>query len=393
MSSSMANSSSASTEISAPSALSEAAVQSAAPIAGVHIQALDGIRGLAIVLVLFFHYGRSARDFGFQNPLLSASEFGWVGVDLFFVLSGFLITGILYDARGSKKYFRNFYARRSLRIFPLYYLALVVVLVLAALWPGAGVWPTFSPLWFVFYLSNVAMITQAPLGAGILSHFWSLAIEEHFYLFWPVLVFFAARQRLMAIAAGLLVFSLSLRVMLAFSGAMSPEAFYFLTPLRLDGLVVGAICSLAVRGAEGVMPWSRAGWMAMLGGGAAVLLIVLFARTLSYHNIAMQTFGFTFLAVAFGGLLLVTLSFGPANRIFSHPVLRWFGRYSYGLYVWHPIVNVLLFYTSIKALFGVQGALASLLYLVFAFSMTLAVALASYHFMEKKFLSYKSRFH
>lgn len=364
----------------------------ATPIAGAHVGALDGVRGLAILLVLVFHYGRSARGFGLENPILTASEFGWVGVDLFFVLSGFLITGILYDAKGSEKYFRNFYARRSLRIFPLYYLALAVVFVLAALWPSAGVWPTFNPLWFVFYLSNVAMVTEAPLSAGILGHFWSLAIEEHFYLAWPLIVLLASRRQLMAIAAGLVVFSLTARVLLGLSGAPS-QALYVLTPLRFDALAVGAICSLAIRGQGGLAPLIRPAWIAMLSCGAAVVLIVLLTRSFSPDNGPMQMFGFTPLAFAFGGMLLVGLSFRPANLVFSHPILRWFGRYSYGLYVWHPIINVILFYTPLKAALGIEGTLSSILYLVFSFIVCLAVALASYHLWEKRFLAYKRRFH
>lgn len=363
-----------------------------APVAGVHVGALDGVRGLAILLVLVFHYGRSARGFGLQNPLLTASEFGWIGVDLFFVLSGFLITGILYDAKGSENYFRNFYARRSLRIFPLYYLALIVVLALAAVWPSAGIWPDFSPLWFVFYLSNVAMVSAAESDAGILGHFWSLAIEEHFYLVWPLCVLLATRRQLMAIAAGLLLLALAARLLLGLSGAASAEAMYVLTPLRLDPLAVGAICSLAVRGPAGLAPLIRPAWIAMLAGGTAVVLIVLLT-SLSPNNLVMQMYGFTPLAVAFGGMLLVALSFRPANQAFCNPVLRWFGRYSYGLYVWHPIINVLLFCAPVTAALGIEGPEDSVPYLAFAFLASLAAALASYHLWEKRFLAYKHRFH
>src|SRR5690606_1138888 len=158
-------------------------------------------------------------------------------------------------------------------------------------------------------------------------------------------------------------------------------------------LAVGAFCSLALRGPDGLRPLVRPAWIAMIGGGAIIVLIVLLARSLRYDTAVMETFGFTSLAVAFGGMLLVSLSFRPANLIFSNPMLRWFGRYSYGLYVWHPIINMVLFYTSLKTALGVDTPLESVLYLLLAFVATIAVALASYHLWEKTFLSYKSRFH
>src|SRR5690606_31073013 len=159
--------------------------------------------------------------------------------------------------------------------------------------PSAAIWPTISPLWFVFYLSNVAMVTQAPLDAGVLGHFWSLAIEEHFYLAWPIIVLMATLRRLMSIAAALLAFSLTVRVVWSMSGTAPPGALYLLTPLRLDALAVGAFCSLALRGPDGLRPLVRPAWIAMIGGGAIIVLIVLLARSLRYDTAVMETFGFT----------------------------------------------------------------------------------------------------
>jgi peptidoglycan/LPS O-acetylase OafA/YrhL len=303
-----------------------------------------------------------------------------------------LITGVLYDARGSRNYFRNFYARRALRIFPLYFLALGVVILLSALWPSAGIWPEFNPLWFVFYLSNVAQVIQAPLSAGTLSHFWSLAVEEHFYLAWPMVVFLATRRQLISIAAGVLIFCLCARLMLKLSGEASPYAIYRITPLRLDGLAVGAICSLAVRGPGGLTPLIRPAWMAALGGGAALVLVGSLTGSFDYYSWLMQEVGYTSLAIAFGGLLLIVLGVKPANDAFSNPLMRWFGRYSYGLYVWHPIINVILFYTPLKAALDVEGAVDSIIYLLFAFATALGMAFGSYHLLERPFLRLKEQF-
>jgi peptidoglycan/LPS O-acetylase OafA/YrhL len=106
----------------------------------------------------------------------------------------------------------------------------------------------------------------------------------------------------------------------------------------------------------------------------------------------MQTVGYTSLAIAFGGLLLIVLGFKPANDAFSNPLMRWFGRYSYGLYVWHPIVNVILFYTPLKAALDIEGPVDSTIYLLFAFATALGVAFASYHLLEQPFLRLKKQF-
>jgi peptidoglycan/LPS O-acetylase OafA/YrhL len=368
-----------------------AAEVKARPLSGVHIGALDGIRGLAIILVLIFHYGQSAKAFGFKSPLLIPTGFGWCGVDLFFVLSGFLITGILYDSRTSEKYFRNFYARRMLRIFPLYYGAFLIVVAFSLLWPSAGVWGTHSPLWVAFYLSNFLMAAKGEAAVGILAHYWSLAIEEHFYLIWPFIVWFGTRRHLMLAACALVLGSLLLRIAAA-AADVNPFAVYIVTFTRFDALSIGAICALAVRGPRGVAGVVPAGWAAMLGGGAAVLLLIVGRHTLDHSDVVMRTIGYTLLAITFGGAIVVGLSWRFLNAVFNFAVLRWFGRYSYGMYVWHPIVNVLLYYTSIRAALGIEGSLAGGLYILFSFVLMVLVSLASYHFWEQPFLRLKDRF-
>jgi peptidoglycan/LPS O-acetylase OafA/YrhL len=130
----------------------------------------------------------------------------------------------------------------------------------------------------------------------------------------------------------------------------------------------------------------------MLGGSAAVALISLLIGSFDNESGVMQTVGYTCVAFAFGGLLLVVLSCKPANDAFSNPLMCWFGRYSYGLYVWHPIINVILFYTPVRAAMGVEGSTAGVLYLLSAFVISLGVSLASYHLVELPFLRLKRRF-
>jgi peptidoglycan/LPS O-acetylase OafA/YrhL len=361
-------------------------------LAGVHVGALDGVRGIAILLVLIFHYGRSADTFGFDHPLLTLTGIGWCGVDLFFVLSGFLITGILYDSRGSENFFRNFYARRALRIFPLYYGVFLLVAILAVVWPEGGVWPTTSLWWIAAYLTNVVMAVEGPETPGILSHYWSLAIEEHFYLVWPFVVAAFQRRTLMAIAAGMVVFALVLRVF-ALGQGMSPDSVYVLTPMRVDALAAGAFCALAVRGPDGIAPWVRPAWFAALGCGAAMMLIIIVRRSVDSADFAIMTIGYTLLAGAFAGTLIVGITWRVLNGVLNNGILRWFGRYSYGLYVWHVLINVLFFYTPLKAQFGIDEPAENIAYLFAVFCLVILVAYASYNLFEKRLLNLKKHFH
>jgi peptidoglycan/LPS O-acetylase OafA/YrhL len=364
----------------------------ATPLSGLHIGALDGVRGVAILLVLFYHLGRSAQGFGFQNIVLKASGFGWCGVDLFFVLSGFLITGILYDSRNSEFYFRNFYVRRILRIFPLYYAALLLVVLLAALWPQAGVWGTHSSLWIAFYLTNILLVAEGAAAAGIVSHFWSLAIEEHFYLVWPFVVRWGTRRQLMTAAAALAAGAFALRVALVLSGA-DVEAPYVLTPARIDALAIGALCALAVRGPAGPAGVARTALVTMLVSGASLLLVILGPTTVSYRDPVMQTAGYTLIAVASGAAIITGITWQPLKSVLDNAILRWFGRYSYGLYVWHAIVGVFFLYTPLKSAVGATGPTGSILLLFFSLVTTILLSVASYHLWEKPFLKLKTRFY
>ncbi|HEX6051682.1 MAG TPA: acyltransferase, partial [Gemmatimonadaceae bacterium] len=168
-----------------------------------HVPALDGVRGLAVALVLVCHV---AWDFSspsyMERGLIEVARAGWIGVDLFFVLSGFLITGILLDTRGGPKYFRHFYVRRTLRIFPLYYAILVGVFVITPLVAATRDRRWFTDIvdqqgWFWTYTSNVFLaVTGRWEQTGILGHFWSLAVEEQFYLIWPAVVLLLSPRQL-----------------------------------------------------------------------------------------------------------------------------------------------------------------------------------------------------
>jgi peptidoglycan/LPS O-acetylase OafA/YrhL len=180
-----------------------------------HLPALDGVRGLAILLVLLYHFvAQTTATNRLEAAVNWALGYGFLGVDLFFVLSGFLITGILYDSRADPGYFRTFYMRRVLRIFPLYYAVLAVVFFGVSLLPAlrgseiAGL--REHQAWAWLYGINVYLSIQGGWVLSYIEHFWSLAVEEHFYFIWPLVVWLlGARPRLlMGTALGLAAASL-----------------------------------------------------------------------------------------------------------------------------------------------------------------------------------------
>ncbi|MEQ9507124.1 MAG: acyltransferase [Hyphomonas sp.] len=354
-----------------------------------HIGALDGIRGLGVILVLLYHYGASASVFGLESVLFRVTGIGWSGVDLFFVLSGFLITGILYDSKGKKQYFRNFYARRTLRIFPLYYFAALAVITLNVIW-SHDLLGGANPLWTLLYVGNFQMAVQG--GGSVLDHFWSLAIEEQFYLLWPLVVLSLSRKKLMAVAVTMIILAPIMRTILVLND-VSNLAVYVLTPLRMDGLAMGALIALAVRGPRGISPLVPWAWGLGIAAATTFIIIVAIRRDLSNSDPVVLTVGISLLTIAYASVLVLSLTFRPLSVVMEQPFMRWFGKYSYGLYVWHPIVNMILLHSPLTERFGEITAWKAVALLVVAFTVSVLTALASYKFLESPLLRLKSRFH
>jgi peptidoglycan/LPS O-acetylase OafA/YrhL len=362
-----------------------------------HIPSLDGLRGLAIILVLLFHFtpeGGGRTLVGTMTRWIS--QLGWCGVDLFFVLSGFLITGILFDAKGSPHYFRNFYMRRVLRIFPLYYGVLLAVFVIVPLFH-----PMTSPEdrrlmqnqhWLWLYGANIpqAIGNDWPLENSWvkLNHFWSLAVEEHFYLVWPAIVFLFSRKTLMRICVACIVVALGLRCAAYFW--WNDTAAYVLTPCRMDELAMGALIALAARGAGGIGAMVRpARW---IGGALAIALGIIWYEAVEELN---YTVALSVLAALFGMLLVLAVGGKATSRIFSNRVLRFFGKYSYGIYVFHwmlsPMLKKHFSYVKLGAAIG-STFIGVGLSMMIAIGISVLVAILSWHLYEKHFLKLKRFF-
>ena len=363
---------------------------------GGHIPALDGLRGVAILLVLVLHFAPYAPGLHPPTVLLDrlylrVSGIGWTGVDLFFVLSGYLITGILYDTKGSKHYFRQFYARRFLRIFPLYYVALALFLIILP-WPHSfdsvirelrG-----DAVWYWTYLYNMRVAATGFLPSSALGHFWSLAVEEQFYLIWPIAVLWLGRKHLIVTCAVAVVAALVCRLALSSTGyVVLPDVWM---PARMDALAVGAFIALMVRVPNGLALMRR--WATSITVAASLPLAVLLR-----YNVGLLTVAHTLAALLFGAVLVLCLSaprIGALATVTTSPILRFFGRYSYALYVFH---HPLLWFKPIFSLAFVPTVFRSqlpayMLWLAISIGATVAIALVSWNLLEKPFLKMKKLF-
>jgi peptidoglycan/LPS O-acetylase OafA/YrhL len=275
-----------------------------------------------------------------------SAQYGWLGVDLFFVLSGFLITGVLLKARQDRKYYQNFYARRALRIFPVYYLAVVGALVIVpALHLGQGRasqggYPWTVQIWFWLNLSNL-LTAFHPLIVMPLTHFWSLAIEEQFYLVWPGCLRTFTTRGLIWLTAGLLIAGEVARNLpiVDRTAAQYPDFIYRLTPLHMDGLLCGALLALLLSNRNGAKPknWTAA-YMCLGGSILTSVLILAWLAKAAVWSLFIQRWAYLAAGLFFSSVVGLILDGGPSfwlSRLFSLRALRWVGALSYCLYVIH----------------------------------------------------------
>jgi peptidoglycan/LPS O-acetylase OafA/YrhL len=358
-----------------------------------HLPALDGLRGIAILAVFASHFSGGHNSGNFLIHLWSTvADAGWMGVDLFFCLSGFLITGILYDTRHAEKRKRNFYARRSLRIFPLYYGLLIGLFLLT---------PVLHLVWrpghllYLFYLGNLSPLVTPTLGwpgAYVsLEYLWSLAIEEQFYIVWPFVVWFVMdRRKLLNICFAVMLLVLVIRIAMVLHGA-DPFVVYSLLWTRADSLLCGAALALFLRGQGN--PRLPIKWLLPISASATLLMFVAVGSGLHKAPIVC-TIGFSVIAV-FSTCLVYCAALGDhwLAWVAKRATLRFFGRYSYGLYVYHGILLLLLQPLARPTQKFLHSELiGGVVYVLGVLSLTLCVALCSYHFFEKPILRQKIRF-
>jgi peptidoglycan/LPS O-acetylase OafA/YrhL len=366
-----------------------------------HVPALDGIRGLAIVAVLMRHVAYVFMQHGsITRWFLPVFQFGMWGVDLFFVLSGFLITGILIDTRAATNRARSFYGRRILRIFPVYYLTIAVVFVGEHFSPwiktAANLQNLPDHLSYLFYFQNfIPMWHHGLYPESIIGPFWSLAIEEQFYLIWPMVVWRLAPRSIVKVCAVALCSTLALRLILVpnFGDGIW---LYALTPTRADGLFVGAALAAIyrIRG-----EFSKPLLQGLTSAGCVCLAAVaIFApvNELWLTGQLMSVIGISGVALLCGALIVFCLRYneGRLAKVFQLKWMRSLGKYSYGMYVFHLGIYYGVQYLLTNR-FHVNYPLPTaygLLYFAVLLGLTYGLAWLSFNYFESWFLGLKRFF-
>lgn len=363
--------------------------------------ALDGLRGAAVLLVFWFHYGGGLRSHWWVVRLFGyVAQMGWVGVDVFFALSGFLITRLLVNGFGQPHQLRNFFGRRALRILPLYGVAIGLCAV-TALFYGAKLSSLRPLLLYALFLQNVPSLVNSALHAPPplpLHHLWSLAVEEQFYLLWPFAIQAAGTPRRI-FGLCLAVFALSCLVRLGLFGnpfipAQMAQSFAVFLPVRAGALALGGALAVSY-GAQPSTLKSLSGTLLVCAAATSFVTYLItgaFAHTLLLNNCIAYVVGLTAIDVTSAAIVGLSLYPNPVRDLLSWSWLRALGRISYGFYVFHillePVFDRLgsLLTHSVSG-FAYQGAR-----LACAFPLTCLVAWLSFRFLEQPLLLLQKRF-
>lgn len=356
---------------------------------GSHIPALDGLRGMAILLVLLYH----CFPFLITKP-------GWMGVDLFFVLSGFLITGILIDTRNEKGYYKNFIIRRILRIFPLYYLVLCMIFLAIPLLGLDHIrgndfdFYQDHQSWFWLYMQNwLYAIKGFPVNHALV-HFWSLAVEEQFYVFWPLIIWIIPKKWLPSCILLFMGFSLLFRMRLGSLWGLVYTYPYLSTLSRMDALLIGALIAYLIRFQKPfLIKYTK---IALILSVLGVVSGICWIRSANFLRLSSI---YNFIDLFFGCILIYSLSTNAhiLSKLFRSSILRFLGKYSYGIYVYHYIFYEMIGMHVFK-MSTIDGTpetqpINKIVFGVMIMGLSVGVSWISYQFWEKPFLSLKKYFY
>ncbi|HKO51789.1 MAG TPA: acyltransferase [Polyangiaceae bacterium] len=362
---------------------------------------LDGVRGVAIIMVMILHFlhGAVANNL-LGEVLLTICGWGVTGVDLFFVLSGFLITRILFRTRLEPHYFRNFYARRTLRIFPLYYAYLILYFGIVTRFTNIdrarSIEVSSYQGWVWLYATNILICLRGNYIVASVNHLWSLAVEEHFYLVWPALVRFFEVRRMLAVCAAAFVIAIACRALFSWLNLPWFAANVF-TLCRVDSLAAGAALAVFERTYSGETIARGARRLFWISLGVLAIWGLALGRY-PFGQVLKEMLGPSVVALLFASVIALAV-WGPARslarRLFMPRFLCWIATYAYGLYVLHQPIRILMQRTLPFERLGQylnSYLLGLLLHGAITGALSIAFAFLSYHCFEKHLLKLKRFF-
>jgi peptidoglycan/LPS O-acetylase OafA/YrhL len=353
-----------------------------------YLRELDGLRAIAVIMVFFVHFG--PQD---VVPLVwRIKAVGWAGVDLFFVLSGFLISRILLDTRDRPDYYKSFYLRRTLRIFPLYYSVLALIFIVLLTWHHGQGYSELTaqvgnPWWSWFYLGNVQMALENKTPPNFsLVPLWSLHVEEQFYLLFPLVVRYLRMDTLRKVLLLMLVVSPLLRMMLVNAYPDDPYVEYMLLPCRLDGFAFGALIAIWLRRPQQIDRGSIA--VLTAGGCLFAYAAYFFLGHDTWRDPFTRTLGYSFFSGASALVLVTTILYRgtPVTSFLNWAPIQFVGRISYAVYLLQAPVG-----GALAALFPALYA-NEILRFVLVGAGTIALAALSRRCLELPFIRMKDRF-
>jgi len=344
-----------------------------------HYNELDGVRAIAVIMVLFYHFFKDVDvNYDILVLLKKLSLFGKTGVSLFFVLSGFLITRILLNTKQNDSYFKSFYIKRVLRIFPLYYFFLVIYYFVVPLFLHQSFADFSQQIWYWTFMQNFALTFDWNSVGPI--HYWSLSVEEHFYLFWPLIIYYCSLKNVKWAIVSLCIISFLVRFILI-ENQIEESLFTF---ARFDELAVGSFLAI-LELQQKLVKQNLRKFLAVF----IVFLIPLIYISLNNGNYSLleSCARYLVLAMVYGSFIAITIVIEPDNflkKILDNNALKSIGKISFGLYVYHPICfNIVINDLKITNLAFT---------FVLSFGLAYLVSILSYHLLEKKFLKLKTQF-
>ncbi len=350
-------------------------------VPGTYVKEFDGWRGVGIIFVVAAHY--------VPNLFMGS----WIFMEMFFVMSGFLITGILMDSKNKKGYYKRFMYRRVLRVFPLYYLSLILLFfIIPNSWIDLSYYRQ-NQAWFWLYQENWLFSLEGLHPSKALNHFWSLAIEEQFYIVWPLFVLIFSTKSLIRFCIFLFFFSILFRNTGTQLGFLNPPFPYMASLGRMEGIVLGGIIAALVRTDKSIL--EKIAYPITIISGILSFSVFCYARTMHMDYSINYQINYTLVDIFFSGMIVLTLCKSELillKKIFNIPLISKLGIMSYCIYIFHHPIHVITNYNFLDFFIKQTGneSLGKLICVFIAFCITVPVVYVIHKKVEIPFWKLKN---